>query len=178
MVQSQRLLIGRVTGVHGLAGNLKIWSFAESPDTFETGRQIRVRREGDAGPGDTHTIVRATPQKKGVLLTLSDVETREDAEAMGGMEILVDKDQLPELEADTWYWQDLIGLTVSDNALGLLGTVDRLFSTGADDILVVKDPNQADPAEILIPMNARFVTDVDLDRGAVTTDLPEGFILE
>jgi 16S rRNA processing protein RimM len=176
MDSSTWLTIGKITGVHGLAGNLKIWSFADSPDTFEKGRKVMIREEGansDAS-GLLHTITKFSTQKKGIRLTLEGVNTREMAEALVGKEILMNKDQLPELEEDTWYWEDLIGLEVTDRDLGRLGTIDRIFPTGADDILVVTEAK----AEILIPMNPHFVDEVDMEKGVVTTALPQGFILD
>ncbi len=174
------LTIGKITGVHGLAGNLKIWSFADSPETFELGRKVWVRDEGASAdsPSEFYTITKAFAQKKGICLTLEGVDTRELSEAMVGKEILMDKAQLPDLEEDTWYWQDLIGLEVTDRDLGRLGTIDRIFPTGADDILVITDKELPDKPEILIPMNGHFVDDVDMEKGQVTTVLPEGFILD
>ncbi len=174
------LTIGKITGVHGLAGNLKIWSFADSPETFKTGRKVQVRDEGasPATVGKFYTITKTSPLKKGVRLTLEAVDTRELAQALVGKELLMDKDQLPDLEEDTWYWQDLIGLEVTDRDLGRLGTIDRIFPTGADDILVVTDKDVPDKPEILIPMNGHFIDDVDMEAGQVTTALPQGFILD
>jgi 16S rRNA processing protein RimM len=95
-----------------------------------------------------------------------------------GKELLIDKAQLPDLEEDTWYWEDLYGLRVSDRELGPLGTIDRIFPTGADDILVVTDKGTPEGPEILIPMNRHFVLNVDIEAGQVFTDLPQGFVLD
>lgn len=176
MAQGTWLTIGKITGVHGLAGNLKVWSYAESPDTFEEGLLVELRDEG-AKAGKEYTITKASERKKGILLGLKGITTREASELLVGKEILVDKDKLPELDDDTWYWEDLYGLTVTDKRYGTLGQVERLFSTGADDILVVTE-NAGGKNEVLIPMNAYFVTTVDIDAGRISTDLPEGFILD
>lgn len=173
MNDSTWLIVGKITGVHGLAGNLKVWSHAQSEHTFASGRKVRLVNEGETG-GQTHVIDRASARKKGILLTLKAVTTREAAEALVGKEILMNREDLPELEEDTWYWQDLIGLAVEDAVLGKIGVIDHLFPTGADDILVIKDKNK----EVLIPMNHHFVAKVDLEAGKVSTTLPEGFILE
>ncbi|MCK5836979.1 MAG: 16S rRNA processing protein RimM, partial [Desulfobacula sp.] len=115
------------------------------------------------------TILTSSARKKGVLIHLENVDNPDLAEALVGKEILIHKDQLPGLEEDTWYWQDLYGLTVIDKTRGNLGTIERIFPTGANDILVVgKD-------ELLIPMNEHFVESVDMDAGIVVTTLPEGY---
>ncbi|MGM0655272.1 MAG: ribosome maturation factor RimM [Thermodesulfobacteriota bacterium] len=173
------LTIGKITGVHGLGGNLKVWSWAQSPDTFTQGLAVMLKNEDEPlDPGREYVINRTGMYKKGVLLILEGVTTREASEALVGKLILVDKNNLPELDEETWYWQDLIGLTVVDTSEGKLGKVAQLFPTGADDILVVTDKTPQGKQEVLIPMNAVFVKDVNLDTGVITTELPEGFITD
>ncbi len=173
------LTIGKVTGVHGLKGNLKVWSWAQSPDTFTQGLAVVLKNEDDPlDPGLEYIILGTGKYKKGVLLTLKGVTTRDDSERLVGKLVLVDKANLPDLDDDTWYWQDLIGLTVVDACEGELGKVEQLFPTGADDILVVTDKTPQGKQEVLIPMNAVFIKDVNLDNGVITTELPEGFITD
>jgi 16S rRNA processing protein RimM len=102
---------------------------------------------------------------------LAGVDDRDAAEALIGKDLLVNRSRLPEPEDDAWYWQDLYGLTVTDQILGDLGIIDTIFSTGAHDILVVKDRE----TERLIPMHRQFILSVDLENALVVTRLPEGF---
>lgn len=173
------LTIGKIAGVHGLGGNLKVWSWAQSPDTFARGLIVVLKDEDSVLiPGREYVITRVGRYKKGVILSLEGVNSRESSEALVGQLVLVNKTNLPKLDEDTWYWQDLIGLTVVDADQGELGTVDQLFPTGADDILVVTDKTAQGKQEVLIPMNAVFVKDVNLDTGVIKTELPEGFITD
>lgn len=173
------LTMGKVTGVHGLGGNLKVWSWAQSPGTFTQGLAVVLKNENDdLDPGRKYVISRTGRYKKGVLLSLEGVNTREASELLVGKLVLVDKTNLPDLDEDTWYWQDLIGLTVVDVCEGPLGKIEQLFPTGADDILVVKDKTPQGEQEVLIPMNAVFVKDVNLETGVMTTELPQGFIAD
>ncbi|MCG8565892.1 MAG: ribosome maturation factor RimM [Desulfobacterales bacterium] len=165
------LTIGKVTGVHGLAGNLKIWSYAESADTFKKGCTVLLCKEDHPDdPGIPHVIQSASDWKKGVLLRLKGVVDRNGAEALMGYLVRMDKADLPELEEDTWYWQDLIGLKVTDENRGDLGQIKDIFPTGAQDILVIKNGKE----EVLVPMHKEFVLSVDLEAGVVETRLPEG----
>jgi 16S rRNA processing protein RimM len=164
------LVMGVITGVHGLEGNVKVRSFAQSEDLFAPGTQVFI----PAKTGEEvrpFVIERCVPFKKGLLIRLSDMEDRDKAEALKGREILMHRSRLPELENNAWYWQDLYGLTVTDQALGSIGVIDSIFSTGAHDILVVKDQAK----ERLIPMHRQFVLSVDLENAVVVTRLPEGY---
>lgn len=173
MSQEDLLVIGKITGVHGLKGNLKVWSFAQSVDTFGRGRQIWLKAEQEE-QGKSFTILHSSARNKGVLICLDKVDTVNLAEELIGREILISKDQLPEIDEDTWYWQDLYGMTVIDHVLGELGTIDRIFPTNAHDILVVTDKKSSGESEILIPMHDHFIESVDLETKIVFTTLPEG----
>jgi len=162
-------IIGKVTGVHGLRGTLKVWSFAESVDTFSPGRRVLLKFETESGK--SYTILAASPHKKGVLLSLEDVDTRELAEDLVGTQILINRDQLPEPEEDTWYWQDLLGLDVVDRNRGFIGKITDILPTGANDVLVVTDK----ALETLVPMHKHFVESVDIETKTVKTTLPEDF---
>ncbi len=161
--------IGKVTGVHGLNGILKVASFAESVDTFRKGRSLLVKSEGEEGR--LYLILHASPHKHGVLLTLEGIENREQAEDLVGKEILVNRDQLPEPEEGTWFWQDLMGLDVVDHIKGYLGKITHIFPTGANDVLVVTDNDR----ETLVPMHKYFVESVDMSCHTVKTTLPEDY---
>ncbi|MFH2092516.1 MAG: ribosome maturation factor RimM [Pseudomonadota bacterium] len=161
--------IGKVTGVHGLGGNLKIWSFAQSIDTFGPGQTVLLQSEN--GQGKEFTILNASPHKKGALLTLDGVDNRELAQSLAGHEILIDRKLLPEPEDDAWYWQDLIGLEVFDEHKGYMGKITEIFPTGSNDVLVVTHEDK----ETLVPMHKNFVESVDIDQKVLKTRLPEDY---
>jgi len=169
MNKSTSFTIGRVTGVHGLNGNLKVWSFAESVHTFSPGMSVLLKREEDEGR--LYTILKSSPHKKGIILFLEGVDTRNRAEDLIGSDILMDRDQLPEPEEDTWYWQDLIGLDVFDHEKGFIGKITEIFPTGANDVLVVQDDNK----ETLVPMHKHFIGPIDIEAGTVKVSLPEDY---
>ncbi len=171
--------MGKITGVHGLKGNLKVWSFAKSIETFSPGSKVFIKSPKESKK--TFTILKALPQKKGILLLLKGIDNRNLAQNLVGSEIFMEKNQLLELEEDTWYWQDLIGLDVIDNTKGFIGRVKEIFPTKAHDILVVMDKEQ----ETLVPMHKHFVESIDdikideikIDaiKKVIKVNLPEDF---
>ncbi len=163
------LTIGVVTGVHGLKGRVRVKSFATDTLAFSRGKEFFLEKEDN---GFNAVSKGFSSAKKGLLLSLEGVDTPEAAQELVGYTILIEKDQLPPLEEDTWYWQDLYGLEVVDAQRGSLGEITSIIETGASDVLVVQDT--ASKSETLIPMNAKFVLSVDMDAGLIHTDLPEG----
>ncbi len=179
MEQAASFTIGRVTGVHGLNGNLKIWSYAQSVDTFCSGRIVLLQTNGHQDRDQQareFKILSANAHKKGVLLLLEGVDNRDIAQTLVGCDILISRDQLPEPEEDSWYWQDLLGLDVHDDFKGHLGKVTDIFPTGANDVLVVTSTeDDGSKRETLIPMHRHFVTAVDMDGKVLKTRLPEDY---
>lgn len=172
MVHENTLVVGEVVGVHGIRGAVKVRSHVESPGIFIPGAQVFL--EGAEGGKKRHTIDWAKPHKKGLLMALGGVTECSRAEALVGALIYMDAAVLPELDKDTYYWFELIGLSVFTRENDYLGTVTSVFATGSNDVLVVKDPAKGPRYEVLIPALATVVQSVDLDEKRIHVTLPEG----
>ena len=108
---------------------------------------------------------------KGVIAHLQDCTDRDAAHALIGSEIAVRREQLPETEAGEYYWNDLLGLQVINTRDEILGTVDHLMETGANDVLVVKGDQ-----EHLVPfVKEQVVLQVDLENGVIQVDWDKDF---
>ena len=116
----------------------------------------------------------AKPHTKGILLALKGVGNREEAEALIGCEILIERARLPELDEGTYYWTDLIGLSVYTIDGDCLGRIDSIIPTGSNDVYVVKNMVDGKENEVLIPALESVVVEVDLNREIMRVDLPEG----
>ena len=166
------LLIGKVVGVHGLKGNIKVFSYAESVSVFKPGSQLVLKTAG--GGKKPYTVNWAKPHSKTILLSLKEVEKHELAKALVGSEIFIEKASLPELEDGTYYWFDIIGLSVFTVEGEYLGRVDSVFPTGSNDVFVVKDPERGASYEKLIPALGSVIMSIDLEKKTMQVDLPEG----
>ena len=104
------VLIGKIVGAHGLKGTSKIQSYAESLEIFKSGTLLLVRSPG--GSENRYEIDWIKTHSRGALLALKEVTDREQASSLIGSELYIEKAELPELAADTYYWFDLIGVNV------------------------------------------------------------------
>jgi 16S rRNA processing protein RimM len=108
---------------------------------------------------------------KGVIARLSDCQDRDQARALMGCEIGERRDQLFETAPGEYYWCDLQGLKVVTPQGELLGTVDHLIETGANDVLVVHGER-----ERLIPFVLdQVILNVDLEKGEIQVDWDKDF---
>ncbi len=83
-------------------------------------------------------------QGKTVIARLDGIDSPELAQELIGLTVAVERSQMPSLPQGEYYWTDLIGHTVINQDGSELGSVDRLFSTGANDVLVVTAPAGVD----------------------------------
>jgi 16S rRNA processing protein RimM len=161
----RRVLIGRIVGLYGVQGWLKIESWAE-PRTRIFDYQPWLL---GAAPGAEQEITGATgrTQGKGMVAQLPGVDTREQAAALVGTDIYVAREQLPAPVKDEYYWVDLEGLEVVTTLDVSLGRVSHLFATGANDVVVVRDGAR----ERLVPfIQGSYVRSVDLSAGRMVVD--------
>ena len=162
------ICIGKIVGAHGVNGNCKINSYAESLTVFQPGSDIIIATS--SGRQTACEINWAKPHTKAVLLSLKGVTTRDQAQALIGCELFIEKAQLPELEDGSYYWHDLIGLEVFTTDNNYLGRLHSIIQTGSNDVYVVRK----DKHEILIPALESVVQAIDLEKKRMRVELPEG----
>lgn len=162
------IAVGKIVGVHGLGGNLKVISHSGLTASYDSGRRLLVKA-AENSEGEYYRIDWSKSHKKGILLKFNGLN-RQKAEELIGCELLIKKDALPELEEDTYFWFDLVGLDVYTLDKSYLGTVQSIIPTGSNDVYVVKD----DEKETLIPAIASVIKNIDLDKRLMHVDLPEG----
>jgi 16S rRNA processing protein RimM len=165
----QKLLpIGKIAGVHGIKGNLRVKTYTEISTFFSTGRKLIIKDK--SGGMNLFEVAWAEPYKQGIRLRLKEAPDRNAAERLVGLDIFMDQGELPELEEGSYYWADLIGMTVWTTDNTMIGQIDSIIETGANDVYVVRNNKE----EILIPAIESVVVDIDLKNKAMKVQLPEG----
>ena len=166
------LVVGKITGCYGIKGWVKIHAYTDPPENFLQFGHWMLKRRGALEPIAFDTGRR---QGRGLVAHIAGVDDRTLAEAYKGLEVAVPGDSLPQLDEGDFYWSQLRGLQVwcQDGAdRVLLGTVDYLIETGANDVLVVKaSTGSVDKRERLIPyLLGDTVTRVDLEQAVIEVD--------
>ena len=161
----RRVLVGRIVGLHGVQGGLKIESWTE-PRTQIFKYQPWLLEKA---PGEVMEVggITGRPQGKGLICQLPGVDDREAAAALVGLNIHVARELLPPPAKGEYYWVDLEGLEVVTTEGVSLGRVSHLFATGANDVVVVRDGTR----ERLVPfVQGTYVRSVDLSGGRMVVD--------
>jgi 16S rRNA processing protein RimM len=167
-VSGESLIIAEIVGVHGLQGVVKLRSYSDARTLFEPGRRLHL--ENSDGQVQTLAVAWAKPHGKGMLLAIEGVTERGAAEALIGSCLSVDKAALPDLDDGTYYWFELIGVSVYTTQGRYLGTLESILPTGSNDVYVVRNGDE----EILLPALASVVQVIDTDQRRMEVILPEG----
>ena len=127
------VVLGKVSGVFGVRGWVKVFSETDPKENI-----LRFSPWYLGKGGIPLKLIEGKPQGKTVVARLDGCEDRDQAAALIGQQIAVRRSQLPPASEGEFYWIDLEGLRVETLEGVDLGRVSHLFSTGANDVLVVR----------------------------------------
>lgn len=160
------VVMGRVAAPYGVKGWVKIQVFTQTLDSLLDYPDWLI---GGKDQWRALEVEEASMHGDAIVAKFAACNDRDAAFALRGQEIAVNREALPEPEANEYYWQDLIGLSVINKDDIKLGTVTKLLETGAHDVLVVQS-TAPESKETLIPFVGVYVLNVDLVRGVIEVD--------
>lgn len=163
--------MGKIVGVHGIKGTVKVYSYADSVSSFKPGSSVILEADGLE---KTFIIAWVKSHHKTVLVAFEGITNRDRAEELVGLEFFIARNSLETLEEGVYYWSDIIGLAVYTLENEYLGRVASILQTGSNDVYVVKNKKGQEPAEILVPALDWVVREIDVDQKMMRVDLPEG----
>ena len=155
----ERLLLGEIVAAHGIKGLVKVRSFTEVPVDVVAYGPLRD------GSGRQVSLSLKGPTKGGLLAAVPGVSNRNEAEALKGTQLFVDRAVLPDLEdgEDEFYHSDLIGLTVELPDGAAFGRVKAMHDFGAGTLLEIQPA--ASSESIMVSFDKDMVPRVDLAQG-------------
>ena len=161
--ETQRIIVGRISGIYGIRGWLKIISYTRPRENILDFEQWFLNQDN---AWHEMSLINGQPHGKGLIAQLGGIEDRELARALVGADIAVDKAQLKATGPGEYYWHDLVGLDVRNKQDEYLGKVTELLETGANDVLVVEGDQR-----ILIPFVVeQYILEIDLVNKQITVD--------
>ncbi|WP_426149953.1 ribosome maturation factor RimM [Pseudomonas sp. DC3000-4b1] len=167
------IVIGKIVSVHGVRGEVKVYSFTDPIENLLQYTRWTLRHEGIVKQVE---MTRGRSQNKVLVAKLKGLDDREEARLLAGYEICIERSLLPDLTDGDYYWYQLEGLQVINGEGQVLGTVDHLLETGANDVMVVKPgAGSLDDRERLLPYTDDCVQAIDLDAGIMRVEWDADF---
>lgn len=164
---TEMVCVGAIAGAFGVRGEVRLKSFTADPEAV-AGYGPLTTEDGEK----SFDVSLGRPVKGGFAARLSGVLTKEDADALRGVQLFAPRDRLPDLPDDEFYHADLIGVEVYDTGGAALGRIKAVHNHGADDLLEIHGPGLRNT--VLLPFTRAAVPTVDLAAGRIVADPPAG----
>ena len=159
------LVVGRIVGVHGVRGEVKMDIYSDRPEEIRNLRRIYF--DDDPTP---HVIARPRGTERQAILNITGIDSRDDAEALRGTIVRVQGNQLSPRDDGSFYHYQLVGLNVFLEDGSPVGTLHEVLETGEVDVYVVRDDAGR---EQLFPALADVVLDINLEDNRMVVRLLE-----
>lgn len=157
--------IGRVARAHGIRGEVAVVPDEPGSTTLLELERVWVRRAGS--PPELRRVTAARLADGAALVRFEGCSDRTDAEALRGLEVLVERAWLPEPEPGEYYAADLVGLSVRSEQGERLGTVTGIYDAGAAPVLVIEGERS-----LQVPIAEPFVKRIDLAAAEIVIAPP------
>ena len=161
-------IIGEITGVHGIKGDVKVYPLTDSRDRFFDLKKVYISEE------KIEVVVKSVKIHKGlILLQFEGLEDINKVLDFKNQYIYVDDENKVKLPENFFFISDLIDCKVYNTENLYIGTVTNVIQNSANDVYVITSENGK---EYLIPAVKAFVTFVDIKNKKIIIDPIEGMI--
>jgi 16S rRNA processing protein RimM len=163
------LHVGKISGVFGIKGWVKVFSFTGYREDILQYSPWILKKNATTKIVE---VIAGQLQNQLVVAQIKGIDDRNVAETLIGWEIFVEKSQLPAAKENEYYWSDLIGLEVENTEGVVLGVIDNLLETGANDVIIVQGEERQHAIPFLQP---QIVLEVDLATRKMRVDWDADF---
>lgn len=164
------IITGKIIGAHGVRGEIKVFPLTDNARRFLSMKKCYLTGANLENPAET-SVVSARLDRGIVLVTLEGVADRDKAQALHGRYIAVSRADAVPLPKGRYYTADLIGMTVTDDEKGELGTVCDCFEGGSGHILEIKRKGKKN---LLLPFVKEYCYEVSVEDSSIKCRLPAG----
>jgi 16S rRNA processing protein RimM len=162
--------VGQIVNTFGVKGFVKVNPFTDEPERFEELKTVYVCKKDEMQKVEIEEV---KYHKNMVLLKLKGINDMNMAESLKGLYLKIDRKDAKKLPKDTYFIADLLGLDVYSDKDEYLGKVDDIYSTGANDIYVIKNE---DGKQILLPGIPEVLKTIDLENEKIIVHILKGLI--
>lgn len=157
------VLMATIGAAQGLRGEVRAKCYTADP--------LAIAEYGNLHSldGRVFEILEIREAKNVAIVRFRGINDRNAAEALKGLDLYIERDVLPdeELDDEEYFYADLEGLEVFDDAGRSYGAVSAIFDFGAGDLLELKGPGKR---PVLIPFSEQAVLEIDIEAGRILID--------
>jgi len=171
MNMSRLIPVGKITRTHGLRGAVKVFPYGETLDELEPGGKLYLISASNVKPPEL-TLMHSRPQGKFRIVQFAELTEVDAAHRVVEQEVFLPEERLPATSEGEYYHYQLVGLRVETTGGKQIGILRGVIETGSNDVYVVGHLG----GEILVPAIAEVILEVDLQKGRMIIEPPEGLL--
>ena len=161
--QESRICIGAFAGAHGVRGDAKVKCFTEAAENIASYGVVETE---DKSRRFTLKFIRIL-KADFALVRAPEIKNREDAEALRGTRLYIERERLPDLDEDEFYYEDLIGLRAVDENGAAFGKVSAVYDFGAGPLIELSKIPGVKGVR-LVEFTKKNAPHIDLPAGAIS----------
>lgn len=166
----QSILIGNISNIHGVKGEIKIYPYTDDIDNLTNLKKIYLDEKLEVG----YKIKLARVHKQMLIVKLEGINDANIALNLKTKNVYIPRSELKDLEKDTYYIEDLLNSNVIDVETNeSIGTLIYVFNTGANDVYEVE---RKDKSKVYLPAISQVIKKVDIENKEIFVSLMEGLI--
>ena len=157
------ILLALIGAAHGIKGEVRVKPFGE-PDMLDQYGKLETL------DGNKFRIKRMRAQKNMLVVKFEGINSRDEAEALNGVELYVDRNKLPQPDEDEFYVSDLIGMAVRNRDGEQIGTIKDVPNFGAGDMIEIEPKGGG--STYYLPFSEEVVPEIDFERKEIVVVPP------
>ncbi|MCR5527432.1 MAG: ribosome maturation factor RimM [Lachnospiraceae bacterium] len=170
LYSDDRVTAGKITSTHGIRGEVKVYPYLDDPDRFSGFTKVIIStKRGNF----EEEIEKVRFFKNMVIVKFKGIDDINDVTKYRNADIRVLREEAADLQDGQYFDIDLIGLHAVDEEGKVLGELEDIMHTGANDVYIIKSD---EGKEILVPAIKQCILDVDLANGIIKIHLLEGLV--
>ena len=164
------LQIGAITTTHGVHGEVKVFPMTDDVNRFKKLKSVILKYKDE---DITLNVQSAKFFKNLVILKFKEFDNINDVEKYKSCGLFVTRENAVKLKKDEYFIADLIDINVADENDNIIGKIDDVMSTGANDVYVI---NLNDGRELLLPAIKECILDVNITDRIMKIHILEGLL--
>ena len=166
------VVIGKIISAHGTGGMVKVYPYSDFPDRVHLLEKVELERESRRL---VYHLEKASVHGSYWLIKFREIECRNEADKLRGSLVRIPRSERLLLPEGSYYHDQLEGLKVYDQQGGHLGVVTGVIPGGGHDQILVSRAGDKERTS-MIPAVKNFIRQVDLSKGIMVVELPEGML--
>lgn len=159
------ILIGKIVNVHGIKGEVKVYTYTDDIDNLTKLKSIFFDKELTK----KYKVKSSKVHKNMLIVKLEGINSVEEATKLRDTNLYIPKQEIE--EEDTFYIEDLIGLKVYELNENYIGSITYVFNTGANDVYEVENSSKQ---KIYLPAIKQVIKKVDIQNKKMYVEMMEG----